>query len=41
VAPGGRQSVIIGKDGKIEKIYKTVSAGTHATDILKDLGEKK
>src|SRR2546430_2676237 len=36
LSPKARQSIVIGKDGKIEKIYKTVTAATHATDVLKD-----
>ena len=39
--PGARESIIIGKDGKVEKVYTTVSAKTHAADILKDLDAKK
>jgi len=35
--PGARETVIIGKDGKIEKIYASVAAATHSKDILKDL----
>jgi len=37
VEPGKRQTVIISKDGKIEKIDTQVSAATHAADVLKDL----
>jgi len=37
VESGKRQTVIIGKDGKIEKIDTHVSVATHATDLLKDL----
>jgi peroxiredoxin len=39
--PGARQTIVIGKDGKVEHIYKKVSAATHAKDVLKDLPEKK
>jgi peroxiredoxin Q/BCP len=37
VEPGKRQTVIISKDGKIEKIDTQVQAATHATDVLKEL----
>jgi thioredoxin-dependent peroxiredoxin len=37
VEPGKRQTVVIGKDGKIERRYETVVAATHAQDLLKDL----
>jgi peroxiredoxin len=32
--------VIIGKDGKVEKIYDQVSAATHAKEVLRDLNQK-
>lgn len=35
--PGARHTAIISKDGKIEKQITTVSAATHASDVLKDL----
>jgi len=35
--PGARNTAIIGKDGKIEKVVLQVAAPTHATDLLKDL----
>jgi thioredoxin-dependent peroxiredoxin len=41
LTPGQRQTVVIGKDGKIEKIYKTVTAASHAQDVLKDLNANK
>jgi peroxiredoxin Q/BCP len=37
IAPGKRESIVIGKDGKVEKIIKGVNAGTHFTDLLKDM----
>lgn len=39
--PGARQTIVIGKDGKVEHIYKKVSPLSHAKDVLKDLPEKK
>ena len=41
LTPGQRQSIVIGKDGKVAKVYLKVSAGTHAKDILKDLEAAK
>jgi peroxiredoxin len=37
IKPGARQTVVISKDGKIEKVYDQVSAATHASDIAKDM----
>lgn len=37
IKPGTRQTVVIGKDGKIEKVYGQVSAASHAADIIKDM----
>lgn len=37
ITPGKRESIVIGKDGKVEKIIKTVNASTHFNDVLKDL----
>lgn len=37
LTPGARQTIVIGKDGKVEHIYKTVSPATHPKDVLKDL----
>lgn len=37
IAPGKRETVIVGKDGKVEKIEKKVNAGTTFDDLLKDL----
>jgi len=31
-----RISILIGKDGKVEKVYPKVSVGTHAADVLRD-----
>ena len=33
-----RQSILIGADGKISRIYRDVSPGNHALEVLKDLG---
>ena len=32
-----RQTVVIGKDGKVRKVYRTVDVGVHAQQILSDL----
>jgi peroxiredoxin len=37
VEPGKRQTVIISKDGKIEKIETQVTPATHALDVLQEL----
>ena len=39
--PGERKTAVIGKDGKLEKLYAQVAAATHAKDVLKDLEAKK
>lgn len=36
-----RETFIVGKDGKIVKIYPKVSVSEHAADILKDLADLK
>jgi peroxiredoxin Q/BCP len=36
-----RKSVLIGKDGKIAKVYDIVKPGEHATEVLKDLDQIK
>jgi thioredoxin-dependent peroxiredoxin len=41
IPAGTRQTAIIGKDGKITKIYQKVDAATHSKDVLKDLAEEK
>ena len=41
LTPGARQTIVIGKDGKVEHIYKSVQPLTHPKDVLKDLPEKK
>jgi peroxiredoxin Q/BCP len=39
IEPGKRQTVVIGKDGKIERVYAEVAAATHAADLMKDLAK--
>ncbi|MGD0089698.1 MAG: peroxiredoxin [Planctomycetota bacterium] len=41
VTPGKRQTVVLDKEGKVERLYGTVEAATHAKDLLKDLGQKQ
>ena len=33
-----RQTILIGKDGVVKKLYRTVDVNVHAGQILKDLG---
>lgn len=33
-----RQTILIGKDGTVKKLYRTVDVNVHAGQILKDLG---
>ena len=40
VTPGKRQTVVIDKEGKIERFYGAVEAATHAKDLLKDLEQR-
>ena len=40
VEPGKRETVVIGKDGKIERVEKSVSAATAAQDLLKAFQQK-
>jgi peroxiredoxin Q/BCP len=40
LAPGSRQTVVISKDGTIERSYLKVTAATHPAEALKDLGGK-
>lgn len=37
VPPGARQTVIVGKDGRLERVIATVAARTHPQDLLKEL----
>jgi thioredoxin-dependent peroxiredoxin len=41
IKPGTRQTVVIGKDGKLEKIYPKAVPKEHPAEVLKDLGAKK
>jgi peroxiredoxin Q/BCP len=41
VEPGKRQTVVISKEGTLEKVLKTVDAKTHPVSLLKDLDAKK
>jgi len=38
--PRKRHTVVIGKDGKVERIYLTVKPAEHVAEVLKDLGAK-
>jgi peroxiredoxin Q/BCP len=38
VTPGKRQTVVIDKEGKIERFYAAASAATNPQDVLKDIG---
>jgi peroxiredoxin Q/BCP len=40
VPPGTRQTVIVGKDGKLERVITTVVAKTHPQDLLKEFEAK-
>jgi peroxiredoxin len=33
-----RQTIVIGADGNVRKVYRKVDVGTHAQEILADLG---
>jgi len=37
ITPGKRETIVVGKDGKVEKIVKNVKAQTTFDDLLKDL----
>lgn len=37
VAPGARQTVVIGRDGRIERVFTQVAAKTHPADLLAEL----
>ena len=41
IAPGARNTAVISKDGKLQKVYTKVDVGAHATEILKDLAAEK
>ena len=41
IAPGARNTAVISKDGKIQKIYTKVDVNAHAREILKDLEAEK
>ena len=41
VQPGARQTVVIGKDGKITHFYIKANAASNSKDVLKDLGTGK
>ena len=41
LTPGKRQSIVIGKDGKVAKVYLNVTPATHAKDLLKELEPAK
>lgn len=36
VPPGARQTVIVGKDGKLERVIATVAAKTHPQELIKE-----
>ena len=39
VTPGKRQTVVLDKEGKLERFYGAVEASTHAKDLLKDMNK--
>lgn len=40
VPPGARQTVVVNKDGKLERVIATVAAKTHPQDLLKEFEAK-
>lgn len=40
VPPGTRQTVLVSKEGKVERVITTVAAKTHPQDLLKEFGAK-
>lgn len=40
LAPGKRQTAMVGKDGKLERVIATVTAKTHPQELLKEVGAK-
>lgn len=41
IPPGARQTVVIARDGTLEKLIASVTAKTHPLDLLAELGAKK
>jgi peroxiredoxin Q/BCP len=41
VTPGARQTVVIGKDGSLEMVIKTVEARTHPAKLIQELNAAK
>jgi peroxiredoxin Q/BCP len=35
-----RQTVVVGPDGNVRKVYRAVDVGVHAQEVLKDLGSR-